>query len=206
MLLATLLSALCVPLQSLPPELAEMVNEVLGTLNPTTAAMYGGGGLLSVASVRWLIKRRAGGSLKNAAGGTNVSTSGGGGGGGQAAVTTTSSGTSKHNVAFTLPSFIPLSKGVRSVTHNEIHALELGVVVGLVGTWLYAQGQTEVVTTIVVAFVMGSLGYKRYSSKAFKTIRYEPWYALLALAGGGALGFAVFLMEPSLVAGVLSMA
>ncbi|WP_435365872.1 hypothetical protein [Haloarchaeobius sp. DYHT-AS-18] len=206
MLLATLLSALCVPLQSLPPELAEMVNEVRGTLNPTTAAMYGGGGLLSVASVRWLVKRRAGGSLKNAAGGTNVSTSGGGGGGGQAAVTTTSSGTSKHNVAFTLPSFIPLSKGVRSVTHNEIHALELGVVVGLVGTWLYAHGQTEVVTTIVVAFVMGSLGYKRYSSKAFKTIRYEPWYALLALTGGGALGFAVFLMEPSLVAGVLSMA
>ncbi|WP_435345349.1 hypothetical protein [Haloarchaeobius sp. HRN-SO-5] len=200
MLLVVLLQGLV--LQGLPPEVAAAMDDVLGTITPTNAAMYGAGGLFSVAGVRWLVKRRAGGTLESAATGTTVNTGGGTASKGMASTTTTTTtraSGSKHNVAFTLPSFLPVSDGIRNVTHHEIHAVELGLVVGLASTWLYVEGRTEVVTGIVVAFVAGSLGYRRYSSKAFKTIRYEPWYALLALAAGGALGFGLFVMEPSLL-------
>lgn len=198
MLLVGLIQGLV--LQGLPPEAAQAVEDVLATMTPRNAAIYGAGGLLSIGGVRWLVKRRAGGTLKNAAAGTTVNTGGGAASKGAASTTTTTrASASKHNVAFTLPSFVPISKGVRQVTHHEIHALELGLVVGLAMTWLYVEGRTEIVTGVVVAFVAGSLGYKRYSSKAFKTIRYEPWYALMALAGGAALGFALFVMEPSLL-------
>jgi hypothetical protein len=186
-------------LQGLPPDAATAMNDVLGTLTPTNAAIYGAGGLFSVAGVRWFVNRRAGRTPGSAATGTTVNTGGGVASTVQSTTTTTRASGSKHNVAFTLPSFLPVSDGIRNVTHNEIHALELGIVVGLASTWLYVEGRTEVVTGIVVAFVAGSLGYRRYSSKAFKTIRYEPWYALLALSAGGALGYGLFIMEPSLL-------
>ena len=117
-----------------------------------------------------------------------------------ASTTTTSAGSAgKHKVAFTLPAILPVSKGIRQVTHNEIRAIELGFVVGLVLTWLYDAGHTEPALGILVAFVVGSLGFKRYGSKAFKTIRLELGYALLALAGGGALGWSIFMREPGLL-------
>lgn len=53
--------------------------------------------------------------------------------------------------------------------------------------------------TIVVAFVAGSLGFKRYSIKGVKTIRMEPWYALLAFAVGGGIGWGVFVGDPGLI-------
>lgn len=200
MALGALVYGLGMVLQSLPTEASNAVNDFLATTTPQDAAVYGAGGLLSVGGVRWLIKRRAGGTLSNAAAGTTVHTGGGAASGGAASTTTTTrASASKHNVAFTLPSFLPVSDGIRHVTHNEIHALELGVTVGLSMVWLYTEGRTKVVTGVVVAFVAGSLGYKRYSSKAFKTIRYEPWYALVALCLGGALGYGLFVMDPSVL-------
>lgn len=100
----------------------------------------------------------------------------------------------KSNVAFTLPEFLPLSKGIRSVTHDEIHAMELGFVVGLILLWLYSIERVDLTVTILAVFVAGTLGYKRYRSKAFKTVRYEPWYALLTLALGAAVGYVLFVV------------
>jgi hypothetical protein len=166
------------------------IDQFLGSVNPQSVALYGGGGVGAVGLVRYLVKRRASSS---GLGGTSVST-----GDGSSVATTTRSGGKKHKVAFTLPSFLPISQGIREVTHNEIHALELGVLVGLVSTWLFSVGRTRVVYAVIIAFVAGSLGFKRYGSKAFKTIRLEPWYALISLAVGAALGWSLFIMEPSL--------
>jgi hypothetical protein len=167
------------------------IEQFIGGLTPGSIATYGAGALGSVGVVRYLVRRRA--SSSGAGAGTSVSTSGG-----SSVATTTRSGGSKHKVAFTLPAILPVSKGIREVTHNEIHALELGVVVGVISVWLFSLGRTRAVYGIVIAFVAGSLGFKRYGSKAFKTIRLEPWYALLALAAGGVLGWSLFLLEPSL--------
>jgi hypothetical protein len=41
----------------------------------------------------------------------------------------------------------------------------------------------------------GSLGYKRYRTKALKTVRLEPWYALMALGVGATAGYAFFTPE-----------
>lgn len=169
----------------------ESLMDVVASLTPIEAAAVGGGGIVSVGVVRWLVNRTAAGSSGTAAA-TSVSTT--------ASTTVSGSGSAgKHKVAFTLPSLLPVSRGIREVTHNEIHAIELGLVVGVALTWLWNAGHTEPVLGILVAFVAGSLGFKRYGSKAFKTIRLEPWYALLALAAGSALGWAIFIREPSLL-------
>jgi hypothetical protein len=89
-------------------------------------------------------------------------------------------------VAFMLPASLPLSAGVRRVTHNEIHAVELGLVVGVVTIWLSGRNGTAGVA-LLVAFVSGTLGFRRYCSPAFHTTRREPWYALVALVVGGTL-------------------
>lgn len=184
----------------LAPVLQSPIEEVLREWTPRDAAIYGGSGLLAVGLVRWFVKRRA---SSGTATGTRVSTTAGSSVSTTTSTSTASStrhtGANKHNVAFTLPSILPLSKGIRNVTHNEIHALELGLVVGVLVLWLLSLGKQGVVRNLVITFVAGTLGYKRYSSKAFKTTRYEPWYALLALAGGGALGWAIFMREPSLL-------
>jgi hypothetical protein len=175
-----LAAALVGLLQAVPEELLTQVT----SLGPVEAGLIGGGGVVSVGAVRWLVKRRAAGAGSQAATAT--------------AVSTTAAGGKKHSVAFTLPGLLPVSKGIRQVTHNEVHAIELGFLVGLVLAWLYDAGHTKPVIGILVAFVAGSLGYRRYSSKAVETIRVEPWYALLALAAGGALGWALFVAEPGL--------
>lgn len=178
-------------LQSLPSGIEGAIEQTLRHVTPLRAVLYGGSGVLSIAVVRWLVKRSAAGTTVSEASSSTA---------GDVSVSTTAQSTSKkHNVAFTLPSVLPLSKGIRSVTHNEIHAIELGLVVGGVTAWLFARGRIDPAVGILVAFVGGSLGFNRYSSKAFKTIRLEAWYALLALAGGGALGWAIFIREPGLL-------
>jgi|GEM_PF-964503 hypothetical protein len=102
-----------------------------------------------------------------------------------------------QSVAFTLPSFLPISKGVREVTSNEVHAIELGAIVGFITLWLIHIGRRDAGFGLALVFVGGSLGYKRYSSKAFKTIRMEPWYALMAFAAGA--GVATLVFDPTLL-------
>lgn len=160
----------------------------LMTLTLIETAAVGGGGIFSVGAVRWLVKRSAGSTTSGDGTATSVSTTAAGAGTGK-----------KDKVAFTLPGFLPVSRGIRQVTHNEIHAIELGLIVGVALTWLYDAGHTKPVFGILVAFVAGSLGFRRYGSKAFKTIRLEPWYALLSLGAGAAVGWAVFMREPGLV-------
>jgi len=101
------------------------------------------------------------------------------------------------SVAFTLPSVLPISKGVREVTSNEVHAVELGAIVGFITLWLIHIGRRDAGFGLALVFVGGSLGYKRYSSKAFKTIRMEPWYALMAFAAGA--GAATLVFDPTLL-------
>lgn len=159
-------------------DVAEQLSGVVpwGT-TPTGAAVFGGGGLVGLALVWRLLGRvRGGGTAGSRA----------------AATSTKPGGHGKHNVAFTLPAVLPISRGIRSVTHNEVHAVQLGLVVGFVVVWLTNAGRTELAFGIVGAFVVGALGYMRYATKAFETIRIEPWYALLAFAGGAGLGHLVF--------------
>lgn|GEM_PF-5592221 len=193
--MATLLGGLAVTLDLLAlqqvnqEELQTELQDLVASMGPLDIIAVVGFTLTAVASVRYLVKRA-------------VPTGGTSGGAASTTVNTTAQpggGTAKHKVAFTLPGILPISRGIREVTHNEIHAIELGFVVGLIATWLYATGNREPVVALVVAFVAGSLGYKRYSSKAFKTVRLEPWYALLALTGGALLGWAIFLAEPAII-------
>lgn len=107
----------------------------------------------------------------------------------------TATGTHKSNVAFTLPGLLPVSRGVREVTHDEIHALELGFIVGLAAAWLYSVGRIELTVSILAVFIAGALGYKRYRSKAFETVRYEPWYGLIAFGAGAGLGYLLFVAQ-----------
>lgn len=186
-LLAPILAVLA---QSLPPGIDESITRGVEYMTPQRTALFGGSGLVSLATIRWLVKR---GSSADVPAGTQVRTSG------DATVASSRSSGGKSKAAFTLPSIIPLSKGVRTVTHDEVHALELGFVVGIVSAWLYSIGRTEIAGSIVVMFVVGSLGYKRYRSKAFKTVRAEPWYGLIALAIGGSVGYWLFLLNPELL-------
>ena len=96
------------------------------------------------------------------------------------------------SVAFTLPAVLPVSKGIREVTTNEVHALELGAIVGFITVWLLHIGRQDAGFGLALVFIGGSLGYKRYQSKAFKTIRMEPWYAVMAFAFGATAGSVFF--------------
>jgi hypothetical protein len=102
-----------------------------------------------------------------------------------------------QSVAFTLPAAVPVSEGIREVTTNEVHAVELGAIVGFVTLWLIHIGRRDAGIGLALLFVGGALGYKRYKSKALKTIRMEPWYALMAF-GFGAVAGALF-FDPSIV-------
>lgn len=161
----------------LPPVVGELLEtfSVLGS--PAGTAFYGGGGIVTLVVLRNLLRRvRGRGGARSRA----------------ATTSTTPSGHGKHNVAFTLPSFVPVSEGIRHVTHTEIHAFELGLVVGLAVSWLNSLGRTEPAIAIVVAVIAGGLGFKAYSSKAFRTIRHEPWYAFMAMAIAAAAGYVYF--------------
>lgn len=149
-----------------------IVDRIPEVMDPAGIAMYGGGGLVGVVVVRRLLGRLRGRTQHPAPT--------------MAATTSTEvGGVGKHKVAVTLPSFLQMSRGIREVTHNEVRAMQLGVVVGFVTTWLYSIGRTEPAVIIVIAFVVGSLGFKRYSSTAVKTVRMEPWYGLTRVTGGG---------------------
>lgn len=160
--------------------------DFLGSITILDGVVAGAGGITTVVVVRWLVKRAAPTLV------TTESTT-------AATVSSTASlsgsSATKSDVAFTLPAVLPVSKGIRQVSHHEVHAFELGLIVGLVVTWLYSTGSTAPVVTIVVAFVAGTLGYKRYSSTAFRTTRHEPWYALTAMALGCGISYAVFVAE-----------
>lgn len=148
--------------------------------DPAGLAVYGGGGLAGLVVVRQVLRRVRGGSQEHTPT-TEARTS-----------TSTTAGTVDPKVAFTLPSILPISRGIREVTHDEVHALELGAVIGFVVVWLYSVGRTNPAIGIVIAFVGGALGFRRYSSKAVKTVRMEPWYALLALLAGAGVGHLFF--------------
>lgn len=106
------------------------------------------------------------------------------------------------HAAFVMPGFVPLSKGVREVTHNEIHAMELGAVLGFVISWLASIGEQNIAVFLAALFIAGALGYKRYRTKAFKTIRMEPWYAIVAFGLGAGIGWLFFTPELLAIGGV----
>jgi len=144
------------------------------------ALLYGGGGILGAKGGKRVLGRFLGGSASKASR-TNVSTSGG-----------TPESIKDDETAFTLPGFLPVSKGIRKVSHNEIHAIELGIVVGFVVIWLFSIGRTNAAGVIVVAFIAGALGFRRYKTKAVATVRMEPWYGFIAFAIGAAAGWLFF--------------
>jgi hypothetical protein len=178
---------------SVPPEAERLLGDLPRIVSTEGAALYGGGAL-GVGALWRLVRnaRAVTDADQTVGGGTSVSTRSTGSSGGSASL-------GKDKAAFTLPGFLPLSKGIREVTHNEIHALELGFVAGFVVAWLYTLGRTNVAVGLAVTFVGGSLGYKRYKTKAFATIRLEPWYAMLALLGGAGAGWAFFTQEVTFV-------
>lgn len=173
-----------------PDSVTQIASNLPEPLSVTGAVFYGAWGVFGATTAKSLLGRvRSGGgsgpspTVKQNASTVEYGTGGTGSGGSQK---------QKSNAAFTLPSFLPLSKGIRTVTHHEVHAIELGIVVGVTNAWLLSHGRRNVAITIAVVFVAGALGYKRYKSKAFRTIRMEPWYALLAFGGGSIVGMALF--------------
>lgn len=165
-------------------------SEAVGAVSALDAVVVAASALGTVGVVRWLVKRAAPSFVV-----TESTTT--------ASVSSTASlsgaTVKKSDVAFTLPAFLPVSKGIRKVTHDEIHALELGLLVGLFSTWLYDAGHPKLTATIFVVFIAGSLGFKRYSSKAFRTTRHEPWYALGALLVGCSIAYGLFVADPTVL-------
>lgn len=181
---------------SLPAD-SQGVESLRGAIRSTTLptlGVYVASAIASVGLVRWLVYRRAATAAagrrtdaeqRTDASGPTASADTAGG-------TATAVGTT-DDVAFTMPAFLPVSKGIRQVSHDEVHAIELGLVVGAIAIWLHSIGRTTIGTAIIVAFVAGSLGFRRYASKAFATLRHEPWYGLLALVAGAGVSWVVFL-------------
>jgi len=177
---------------SIVDEIGPRVSDLAGSLpepfSPVGLVFYAAWGVFGLAAAK-TIRGRVGGSERTDASAASTVA----GDSGTATKGTTSVGTQistgtdlgKDHAAFVLPSVIPLSKGIREVTHNEIHAFELGLVVGFVATWLLTSGRREGAILLALAFVAGTLGYKRYRTKAFQTVRLEPWYALVSFAVGG---------------------
>jgi hypothetical protein len=187
--------------ERLPGNVAELVGTLPNPTTPVGVLFYAAWGVFGVAGAKKLVgKMRSGkgpaptvnqeASTVNS-GATSVGSESSGGSGGQG-----KSGFGQ-SVAFTLPAFMPISTGIREVTPNEVHALELGAIVGFVTVWLLHIGRRDAGFGLALVFVGGSLGYKRYKSKAFKTIRMEPWYALMAFATGGVV--AALFFDPTLL-------
>jgi hypothetical protein len=190
-------------LQQSPIELPSEVGNLLGTLpeptSPVGVLFYAAWGVFGIAGAKKLVGRRR--ASKGPAPTVQQDTSNVNTGATSVGSTTKAQAGGKsgfgQSVAFTLPAFLPVSDGIREVTTNEVHALELGVIVGFVAIWLISIGRRDAGFGLALVFVGGSLGYKRYKSKAFKTIRMEPWYALMAFAAGGLAAAMVF--DPALV-------
>ncbi len=182
--------------EQLPGNVSELVGALPAPTTPVGVLFYAAWGVFGVAGAKKLVGRVRSDkgpaptvnqeASKVNSGATTVGSESSGSAGGHG-----KSGFGK-SVAFTLPAVLPISKGIREVTTNEVHALELGAIVGFVTVWLIAIGRRDAGFGLALVFVGGSLGYKRYKSKAFKTIRMEPWYALMAFAAGGLVASLVF--------------
>ncbi len=181
----------------------EIIQALPEPLSASGALFYGAWGLFSYAVVT-----KVGGLLRSSGSPTNATVEGSGASVGKGTTTvgtTSNTGPSLKkgdHAAFTLPAFLPLSKGVRSVSHNEVHAIELGLVVGFVISWLTSIGRQNVAVFLSVMFIAGALGYKRYRTKAFKTVRLEPWYAMMAFAVGGGIGWLFFSPDLAVLQGL----
>jgi hypothetical protein len=171
----------------LPPPIRDLIEAAPPLRSAEGAAVYGSGGMMTIGGVLKVIGRFRSNSSPTAAaptaGGTVVTTAKGG----------TPPSIKNDKTAFTLPGFLPVSKGIRKVSHNEIHALELGVVAGFLVVWLYSIGRQNVAAGLTILFVAGALGFERYKSKAIATVRMEPWYAFVAFALGAGGAYGVFL-------------
>jgi hypothetical protein len=197
------LAGVALALAQLPTALPDDVNGLLGALpEPTTPVgvlFYAAWGVFGIAGAKKIVGRRR--SSKGPAptvqqNASNVNKGATAVGSASKADQGDKSGFGQ-SVAFTLPAFLPISDGIREVTTNEVHALELGVIVGFVTLWLLHIGREDAGFGLALVFVGGSLGYKRYKSKAFKTIRMEPWYALMAFGCGAVVGALFF--DPALL-------
>jgi len=190
-------------LQQLPAGLPDELGGVLGAMpeptSPVGVLFYAAWGVFGIAGAKKIVGRRR--ASKGPAPTVQQDASNVNSGATSVGSATKAQGGGKsgfgQSVAFTLPAFLPVSDGIREVTTNEVHALELGVIVGFVSLWLMHIGRRDAGFGLALVFVGGSLGYKRYKSKAFKTIRMEPWYALMAFAAGGIAGAMFF--DPTLL-------
>lgn len=180
---------------SVPAALAELVGAVVATLpaplSTAGIATYGGGGA-GIVFLRRMVKRwrESHGSLDEVPAGTAIPTKDAPGT--RSVTVDTLPEASKQKVAFVLPSFVPVGEGVREVTTDEVHALELGLVLGFATVWLISAGQENFATTLAILFIGGALGYRRLGSKAVETIRKEPWYGLVSYAIGAGISYLVF--------------
>lgn len=156
------------------------------TLVDVVLLVFGGLGVLG--GTRWVFGRRA---RAAAAGGVAAPGAGRSEDGNGASLP-------EDAVAFTLPASLPVSRGIREVTHNELHAIELGVAAGIMAKWLLSRGHGKVAVGLVVAFGAGAFGLRRYGSKAIATIRAEPWYAMISLGIGGVVGYLMFYVGPAM--------
>jgi hypothetical protein len=171
----------------LPEPIRDLIESAPPLRSAEGAAVYGSGGMMTIGGILKVIGRFRSKSTPTAAaptaGGTVVTTAKGG----------TPPSIKNDKTAFTLPGFLPVSKGIRKVSHNEIHALELGAVVGFLVLWLYSVGRQNVAAGLTILFVAGALGFERYKTKAIATVRMEPWYAFVAFAMGAGGAYWVFL-------------
>ena len=190
---------------------SDIVDTFPDPLTATGVLFYAAWGFFGVA----VLKRVRNYLRRSRSNPTNATIEGGSAGaGGVATKGTTTVGTTSDtgpslskgdHAAFVIPGVVPLSKGVREVTHNEIHALELGSVIGFALTWLVSIGRQNLAVTLAGVFIAGALGYKRYRTKALKTVRMEPWYALMALAAGATAGYVFFTPEIAVFGGSLPL-
>jgi hypothetical protein len=199
----TILTGVLFALAQLPSSVPDDIGGLVGALpEPTTPVgvlFYAAWGVFGIAGAKKIVGRRR--SSKGPAptvqqDASNVNTGATSVGSASNAQQGGKSGFGQ-SVAFTLPAFLPVSDGIREVTTNEVHALELGGIVGFVTLWLLHIGREDAGFGLALVFVGGSLGYKRYKSKAFKTIRMEPWYALMAFGFGAVVGALFF--DPALL-------
>lgn len=180
---------------------SDVVGSLPDPVSTTGALFYGAWGLFGVAALkkgRDYLNRSESDPTNAAIEGGSTGTGGGTTKGTTTVGTTSDTGPSLSkggHAAFEIPSAVPLSKGVREVSHNEVHAIELGAVVGFALTWLVSIGRQNLAVTLMGVFVAGALGYKRYRTKALKTVRMEPWYALMAFASGAIVGYVFFTPE-----------
>jgi len=75
------------------------------------------------------------------------------------------------------------------LTYTELHAVVLGVVIGVLAGYAHRIGRTTAAIGVTTTFVGLALGlqYTGEIPAAQRTVRREPWYALAALVAGGAV-------------------